>query len=330
MDDARLQHPQHDMPRPKAWIEGTFAEQPLSAAASLVLHARLKKIDRLAQQAAELSADAGAQVEPVHRLRVATRRASAALEVFKETLPGRRRRWIEKQLKRARRAANAARNLDVLIQRYQERAAADEELSWLAKDLQRQRERAQKPLAKVARRFRRKGLEQRVEELFWRIRWRDEENPEPALLAAAEKNLADVAADLVGFDAAQANSESLHQLRICGKRLRYSLEIFAAAMPELCERVYPTVVEMQNLLGRANDHATALEFFEERSARGKHAPVYAALADEERKACDSSQATCAAWLRGDAFRSLCDALTPFAGDCNAPAGCDAPLAARPR
>ena len=57
--------------------------------------------------------------------------------------------------------------------------------------------------------------------------------------------------------------DELHQLRIAGKRLRYSIEVFHGAFPpELRKDAYPLVEELQNRLGRLNDHATAQRLFQ--------------------------------------------------------------------
>ena len=56
--------------------------------------------------------------------------------------------------------------------------------------------------------------------------------------------------------------EELHQLRIAGKRLRYSLEIFHGLCPELLDEVYPLVEELQSRLGEINDHATAQALYQ--------------------------------------------------------------------
>jgi len=57
--------------------------------------------------------------------------------------------------------------------------------------------------------------------------------------------------------------EQLHELRIAGKRLRYTLEIFHGAFPSgLRTELYPLVEKLQNRLGRMNDHATAQGLFQ--------------------------------------------------------------------
>ena len=52
--------------------------------------------------------------------------------------------------------------------------------------------------------------------------------------------------------------ESLHQVRILGKQLRYAMELFESCFaPDFRQRYYPAVVEMQEILGLANDSHVA-------------------------------------------------------------------------
>lgn len=87
--------------------------QPLARAVRRVVRRRLSAVGRAA--AAVAAANAGAAA--VHRLRVSARRATAAITVFHKLVPRRQRRWFKKMLRRIRRAAGAARDLDVLLGR---------------------------------------------------------------------------------------------------------------------------------------------------------------------------------------------------------------------
>jgi CHAD domain-containing protein len=52
--------------------------------------------------------------------------------------------------------------------------------------------------------------------------------------------------------------EHLHQVRILGKQLRYTMEVFADCFPAIFrEEIYPRVEEMQEVLGNANDSHVA-------------------------------------------------------------------------
>src|SRR5206468_932768 len=59
--------------------------------------------------------------EHVHQLRVGTRRATAALDIFADCLPAKVYKTARKQLRRIRRAAGAARDWDVFRMTVQDR-----------------------------------------------------------------------------------------------------------------------------------------------------------------------------------------------------------------
>src|SRR4029077_1737517 len=56
------------------------------------------------------------------------------------------------------------------------------------------------------------------------------------------------------------NYDALHRVRILGKQLRYAMEIFESCFaPEFRQRFYPAIVEMQDILGLANDSYVACQ-----------------------------------------------------------------------
>jgi CHAD domain-containing protein len=96
------------------WVEGVSSRDRVDDVACRTLEARLAAIQYYLSLAAE---KADEDVEYVHQLRVWVRRATAALRLYQELLPRRRLCWVRKQLKRVRRAANDARDCDVLLER---------------------------------------------------------------------------------------------------------------------------------------------------------------------------------------------------------------------
>src|SRR6266852_4391879 len=85
---------------------------PLVEAAQRVLEVRLGIVrDRLPPAMFEADKD----VENVHQLRVATRRAGAALRIFRLCLPEKEFKRIRRRLRRLRRACGAARDWDVFL-----------------------------------------------------------------------------------------------------------------------------------------------------------------------------------------------------------------------
>src|SRR5215212_9146615 len=98
------------------WIDGIGPETTVADAARRSLEPRLAVIAHSLPLAAHFAEH---DIVHVHRLRVATRRAAAALKLYCDWLPRKSARWIKKRLRKIRRAASEARDLDVLIERLQ-------------------------------------------------------------------------------------------------------------------------------------------------------------------------------------------------------------------
>ena len=112
---------------PEKWIEATAGNRP-SEVALLTLQNRLGAVLHCLPLAAKKHKK---NVEHVHQLRIWTRRATAALYLYDKQMPRRRFSWMKKQLKRVRRAANAARNCDVLIERLRDNHSQRGAKRWL-------------------------------------------------------------------------------------------------------------------------------------------------------------------------------------------------------
>src|SRR5438132_1321381 len=95
------------------WIGGLKASTSLAHAARLTLKARLEVIRGDLEQALRETTE---DPEPVHQLRVGSRRAVAALELFAACLPHKTYRRARKRLRRLRRAAGIARDWDVFLE----------------------------------------------------------------------------------------------------------------------------------------------------------------------------------------------------------------------
>src|SRR5437879_5070487 len=94
------------------WIKDLTAATPVADAARRVLTVRLEAVrDYLPLALHEPDKDP----EYVHQLRVATRRARAALDIFAPCLPPKVHKAAKKRLRRIRRAAGAARDWDVFL-----------------------------------------------------------------------------------------------------------------------------------------------------------------------------------------------------------------------
>lgn len=247
------------MARLSKWIDAIPTAGRVSDAARVSLEARLATVAYwLPLAARQIDED----IEKVHQLRVSTRRAIAALRLYRDWLPRDEYAWLSRRLKRVRRAAGAARDLDVLAEWIRDELGGQG--GALLAIIADERAAAQPAIMAIAdkceaeNRFRRKmyGLLAGV----W-PRGKRHKKQDVSFHNWAETQLAQATE---GFFAALPNQSSdlsaLHEFRIQGKQLRYTLELLASAFgPELKEEHYPVVEELQEQLGRINDCVAADE-----------------------------------------------------------------------
>jgi CHAD domain-containing protein len=271
------------------WIEASPADS-VTRVARRALERRFRAVQKYLPLAAKKPHK---DIEHVHQLRVATRRAVAALDIFEPALPSKRARLMRKELRHLRRAVGQARDLDVLAQRL-ERLLAQGENGAITKVLQqvvKARKKAQQPALRVYRRARRRRLDRDMRRLTKRTR-------HPVRMPCEFGSFArqGLQRDVIEFLCAAAGDlsdiENLHKMRIAGKRLRYALEVYAGAFPDaLRDDLYPVFAEVQEKLGDINDHATAVRLFDNwRRAFGgkKSAGRMQQLREDENQRLDAS------------------------------------------
>jgi CHAD domain-containing protein len=252
------------------WVAGLEPGMPLSEAARLVLGARLGIVRAYLPLAVH---HPDADLENVHQLRVGTRRADAALRIFRVCIPGKVYRKARRELREVRRAAGAARDWDVFLLGLDERlakGAASEVagLDFLVAYAMGQRRAAQAALTELPDEPPCAALPDGV----------SAEESEPTLSEAARpamEGLLELFTEATSGDL--DDYAQLHGVRILGKRLRYAMEVFAPCFERsFREEVYPRVEEMQEILGRANDSHVAVGRLAELRARAKaHPPTWA-------------------------------------------------------
>src|SRR5207247_11251324 len=101
------------------WIPGLQPTTAVADAARRALDLRLGVLHHYLPLAVK---HADEDLEHVHQLRVGTRRARAALDIFAACLPAKALKKVRKQLKRLRRAAGEARDWDVFLITLRDRA----------------------------------------------------------------------------------------------------------------------------------------------------------------------------------------------------------------
>jgi CHAD domain-containing protein len=232
------------------WIEGVTGSTAIERAARLSLSARLKTVDEAWKEALDEPRDP----DRIHRVRVATRRAGAALRVFDDLVSRNSTKQLNKLLRKLRRAAGDARDEDVFAQRLREWAKTrghDEQpgLDWLAGAEAGKRSVTRLAICETDR------LRDGWLKLMKQIRPRPKTSGETLADRAAEQ----IPRRLTTFHSAASadidRPELLHRLRIAGKRLRYSLELLGPGLPA-ADQMSLSVQTAQDILGEAHDART--------------------------------------------------------------------------
>lgn len=245
------------MPEASKWIETLRPDTPLKDAAGEVLSNRLEAVESWLKRIGD---DRHDQVRAVHQLRVSTRRAGAALDIFSDPLSDKRRRKAKKTLRELRRAAGCARDCDVHAALFG--SLKDEVLSeaaHAARDaalavLEAERDIATERLLDVAKEIPPSKVKRRRTKLVESLS--DADLPADVTVADAAADTLPEIIDAVRSLAHSHNGEAagLHALRIACKRMRYASEVFAPCMGgSFNEDLYPRLKEVQERLGRIND-----------------------------------------------------------------------------
>jgi len=238
------------MAKPGSFIERLKPTMLATVAAERTLRQRFQPLIRLLKQVR-----CGQQIsdDSIHQLRVGSRRAAAALNLYRPLLPASSVKWWRRRLRKLRRAAGPLRNLDVLLRRL-DRQPVSKPLQERLQDERHQR------LTPLRRRLDKlpaiERLQERMKELLAAINWDDGDAPtfvewsKAPLMSAVESFLAAEPAE-------RRNLEQLHQFRVAGKRLRYTLELLAPAIEAPGDELYSAVEELQSRLGAIQDHHDA-------------------------------------------------------------------------
>jgi CHAD domain-containing protein len=246
------------------WISDLTGTTPLDNAARHVLSVRLDVVRHYLPLALR---EADKDPEHVHQLRVATRRARAALDIFAPCLTAKSLKAAKQHLRTIRRTAGAARDWDVFLAELQAEAKPAPRrrpgYDLLLGYALGQRALAQADLESIGAQEYPFTFDRIVAETVVGVRSADDPGLR-VLIDLAQPLLSGVARELEQAAAGNIDDYAhLHQVRIIGKRLRYALEVCADCFAApLRESVYPAVEEMQEILGTANDSHVAVERLE--------------------------------------------------------------------
>ena len=243
------------------WVEVTEVDRPAAMVAAEILKLRMQHVQQMLPLAAgEYRRD----IRHVHQLRVGCRRAGAALQGFRPLVTAKARR-LQKWLGKLRRAAGQARDADVLLERLCSESDNQPGHTYVVARLERQRHKVQRTLVDVAAQAGSGEFHASIKRCVIALRKQSGKKKSAIRFDVfAHEALRSVSRGMFQLsELEQPTVAQLHQLRIAGKRLRYSIELFHSAFPAaLREEVYPLVEKIQLRLGRLNDHVTAQVLFQ--------------------------------------------------------------------
>jgi CHAD domain-containing protein len=242
------------------WVSGLTPDTPAVEAARAVLSIRLEAVRDRLWPAAEAAEE---DVEHVHQLRVATRRAGAAVRIFGDLLPKRRSREAKDVLRAVRRAAGEARDWDVFLDLVADSEAlqsAEPAADLLTGYALGERAAAQVILRGVAE-TQVAELQSVAEAVPGLVRLPEDHWVPTSLGGLALGQMGALFAEFAAeVEAGPRTPGQLHQLRITGKRVRYAMEVFAGCFgPPFKEHLYPAVERVQSVLGSVQDGSVAID-----------------------------------------------------------------------
>lgn len=296
------------------WIDGIRPDGSVCDAAKVSLATRLAAVAYWLPLAAEY---ADQDIEHVHRLRVSTRRAIAALKLYQDWLAPKPYRWLKKRLKKIRRAAGTARDLDVLADRINQQFGAQGHA--LLDEIAEHRAAAQPAIVVIAARCRHQDryarqsrkLIEHVRQPYGKVR---EIEAPVAFRAWAREELGMKAETFfAGVPNSEADTATLHQFRIRTKALRYTIELVSSTFDKsLRTEAYPLVEELQERLGEINDAASAsasIRQWSDEVEKGECQQQLRGFADQEAVRIDERLREFRAWWTAERVGQLKNAMT---------------------
>ncbi len=223
---------------------------------------------------------AGEDIEGVHQMRVGLRRMRSALTLFRSAIPRRVTRKLAGEMRWSARQLDRARDLDVYIEDNLSREATDKDKS--KKRLRRVAVARKKAVYRQVRAFIRgkrfrafnRRLTQWLKTRGWRRGLSKKErkalycNVTPFAAWVLEEHRAQVLK--AGTKIRKMDDETLHDLRIDCKKLRYASEFFAPLYADAMNPFTRSLKQLQDVLGLLHD-CTVMEGLQNDLLQGKQA-----------------------------------------------------------
>lgn len=176
------------------------------------------------------AADGDLSAKKLHELRIACRRAEAALRLCQDVADGRASHWMMRRLKAFRDVCNEARDDDVLCKWVQRQGRSSSKS--LCQAICEHRAETEPRIVRLARRMSEKHrFERRCKKVVKQLR-ACEVNDQIAR-AFGQRLFNEVHRFVRSLPANRDDAIALHRLRIIGKRLRYASELVTEIWPDV-------------------------------------------------------------------------------------------------
>lgn len=166
----------------------------------------------------------------LHDLRVACRRAEAALRLSQDVADSRAWAWLKRHLKILRHTCNQARDDDVLAKWIHRHGTSSDKS--LRRAVQAHRQKLQPQIVKLAGRLSRNHrFERHAEKVIKQLR--GEERSGQIIPLFGRRLFDEVHRFVQALPSSREDGPALHRLRIVGKRLRYASELIGEIWPDV-------------------------------------------------------------------------------------------------
>ncbi len=205
-----------------------------------------------------------ADIEYIHRMRVASRRLRSSFAIFRDSFPKQDYKLFAKDIQAVTKALGAARDLDVQLELLQQLHPkfSDPRLApgvnRLQLRLKQQRQEAQSRVIKAMKTLEDDETLRRIAR--WAAPWLEKVESvylySPALFELAFSSIKARLQEVMNFDEpvrVEANVAELHAMRISAKHLRYTMETFESLYGDELKPFINQAKKLQDLLGSIHD-----------------------------------------------------------------------------
>ena len=206
----------------------------------------------------------GKDIEHIHRLRVASRRLRNAFRCFNDCVPNKKLSIWQDEIRRITRALGNARDLDIQIelvdQLYQDELDGKFKPGYrrILLRIKQRRTKAQKKVHKVLSKLQAGDVLVKIRNFLEKLADKRKGSYlyTPSVYQRSFTAINKVLCEFLNFEEfiyTPDNVEKLHAMRIAGKRLRYSLEIFTPIYSKSLLPHVQVMKEIQDHLGAIHD-----------------------------------------------------------------------------